>query len=381
MNDETLELLSAYLDGALPEAARLALEARLAASADLRRELEELRAVSKAVKELPKQPLPPGFLARLQARRARGDAPRDWVFLPPSLRPAVLALSCGAVALMIWGKVAVAPPEAPLHPRDAAPVTGAANAPASQFDVSGLAAGNGGAGQAGRDELLPALELKEETAAPAGAKRAARGRAAGQPYETNPAAASAPEPALTDRTMLAMTEEERSAKNERMFGYIEQEKKKLGIAKVLPKSGAVSAARGAALAGAPAIGAPAPTLLKQAQREGPAASDAALQAKAEGSGRLSPDAGLVFSDARSLASSWVLLGFPGNPPATDFSAGRLVLIKPSATKIVSVTADAAAVRLSYRTLRENEAPDPAKDRVAPIPAEPKTVLFFDASPR
>ena len=50
MNDETRELLSAYLDGALPEGERRALEARLASSAELRGALEDLRSVSKAVK-------------------------------------------------------------------------------------------------------------------------------------------------------------------------------------------------------------------------------------------------------------------------------------------------------------------------------------------
>lgn len=414
MNDETRELLSAYLDGALPAAERLALEARLSASADLRRELEDLRAVSRAVKALPKEPLPPGFIARLQARRARGETPRrDWVFLPPAMRPVALALSCGVVALVIWDKVAVEPPEAPLHPQYAAKVEGAAGAPVAQFDVSRRAAGGAGSGSTGgtvdgkslsvagpvgepvrRGDVIPAMEEREEKAAaksnlplaaPA-ASRGARAQAAGQPFATDGlAAGGAQELALTDRTKAAMTEEERSARNEQMFGYLEREKKKMGI-KVLPKKDSIAAMRGASLFGAaapaaPAVSAPAPTLLKRVEREGPAAADAVLAAKAGGPGRLSPDAALVFSDARGLASSWILLGFPGNPPAADFTLGRLVLIKPSATKILSVTADAGAVTLVYRSLLPDETSDPARDRVAPIPAEPKTVLIYDASPR
>jgi hypothetical protein len=422
MNDETLELLSAYLDGALPEAERRALEARLAASADLRRELEDLRSVSKAVKDLPKQPLPPGFIARLQSRRARGEKPRqNWVFLPPAMRPVALALSCGIVALVIWDKVAVEPPEAPIHPQYAAKLETAANAPTSQFDVSRRALGGGGASAldgssaerslsvAGavsepvrRGDVLPSLqESDDKAAAPALAAKSglssgagrfgSRARAAGRPFEANGGAAgvTAPsEPALTDRTRIAMTEEERSARNEEMFGYIEKEKKKMGIAQVLPRTNSIAAMRGAAGLGgeqaapaAPAIAAPAPNLLKKTQAEGLAAADAVLGRPTAGPGRLSPDAGLVFSDARSLGSSWVLLGFPGTPPATDFAAGRLVLIKPSATKIVSVTTDAGAVTLVYRSLLPDETSDPAKDRVAPIPLEPKTVLIFDISPR
>jgi hypothetical protein len=38
------------------------------------------------------------------------------------------------------------------------------------------------------------------------------------------------------------------------------------------------------------------------------------------------------------------------------------------------------VNIVYRSLNADEEADPARDRVAPIPSEPKTVLFFDASP-
>jgi hypothetical protein len=422
INDETLELLSAYLDGALPEGERLALEARLKASADLRAELARLVAVSKAVKDLPKEPLPQGFLVRFQARRARGDSPRqDWVFLPPIARPVALALSCGVIALVIWDKVVVPPTPAPLRGVNPAGVETAANAPISQFNVSKRAAGDGGieslpqsdvsrslsvagavAAPVERGESLPSLaenDAKSEAAAPAAAPSrvaavrgsSSRARAAGQPLTAaGPGAATAPEPALTDRTRIAMTEEERSSRNEQMFGFIESEKKKMGIAQVLPRDAsrhdplqAMSAAIGgqAVPPAAPAIAAPAPSLLKTASHEGSAAADSATAAKPGGPGRLSPDAALVFADARSLSSAWVLLGFPGNPPMMDFTSGRLVLIKPSATKIVSVTPDAGAVVIVYRSLLPDEASNSAKDRVAPIPAEPKTVLIYDVTPR
>lgn len=423
INDETLQLLSAYLDGALPESERSALEARLAASPDLRRELEELRAVSNAVKELPKEPLPPGFIARLQARRARGDTPTQvWVFLPPAARPLVAAMSVGVVALTIWNKVVVEEPLAVIHPQVAAKIEEAGDAPVSRFNVSARAAGgsssemdslgsSAGLGVANpvgeevrRGDVLPKLD-ELASGAPAAAPAAAipaspaavlqagaraPARAKGHPYGVGEArgAGAGGELRLRDRTRSTMTEEERSARNEEMFGFIEKEKKKMGIAKVLPRDGLASAARGAGLSGLddaqpplPAINAPAPTMLKKAAREGPAAADAVLKTRGAVSGRLAPGAGLVFSEARGLASSWVLLGFPGNPPAVDFSAGRLVLIKPSGTKIVSVTAGPDAVRVVYRTLDEDEESSPAKDRVAPIPPEPKTVLIFDASPR
>ncbi len=412
MNDENLELLSAYLDGALPEAERAAFEARLLASAELRRELDELRAVAAAVKDLPKEPLPPGFLTRFAARRAAGDTPKaDWVFLPPAARPVAFALSSAVIALVIWNKVTVAPEPALLHPPGAAEVSDMKAAPVSQLDfagrvsgaasvaaTTGLAAQNA-TGIAGavpeperRGESTPSVS--EKPAAPAAAPGfatppmaakgfARRARAFGSPLSDG--AGEGGGALLAERGAQAMTEEERSAKNEQMFGYIESEKKKMGIAKVMPKE-ELSGARllRADAPAAPKIAAASPSLLKKASQSVPATERLdALQAAGAGPGpgRLSPDAGLVFTDARSLASSWVLLGFPGEPPSVDFTTGRLVLLKPSATKILSVTPKPNSIDVVYRSLTPEETADPVQDRVAPIPSEPRTVLIFDASPR
>ena len=406
MNDETREQLSAYLDGALTEAERRDLEARLAASAELRGALEDLRAVSRAVKDLPKEPLPPRFMARFHARRARGDAPREhWVFLPPQARPVVAALSIGLVALVIWDRVTVAPESELLHSNEAVKVYDSANAPVSQLDLSrGTAGGAAGAASA----LSDAKSLEIAGAAPKAAREsdklayldgagqgvdslakakssvaAMRGsaRAAGAPVAAPTALNSAPE--LTDRTQLAMTEEERSARNEEMFGQLEKQKKMMGI-KILAKSEDGVTPSGPGVLGlrrpvAPGITAPIPTLLQSAKPSGAVAAESS--APAAGPGRLAPDAGLVFTDANGLSSSWVLLGFPGAPPSTDFRNGRLVIIKPSATKILSVTSDPSTVTVVYRSLLPDEASDPARDRVAPLPAAPKTVLIYDASPR
>src|SRR3954470_15331892 len=53
LNGNDLELLSAYLDGALSEAERTALEARLQTDAELRRELARLRATVDLIKTMP----------------------------------------------------------------------------------------------------------------------------------------------------------------------------------------------------------------------------------------------------------------------------------------------------------------------------------------
>ena len=435
MNDETREQLSAYMDGALPEAERLELEARLAASAELRGALEDLRSVSRLVKDLPKEPLPSGFLIRFQALRARGDAPRaDWVFLPPAARPVVAALSVGVVALVIWNKVTVQPDEILLHPPEAARVFGSANAPVAQLDlsrrfgaagaISGAASG-GGAGGAG-NTLSDAKSLEIAGAAPApsrgidklsyldkddgaasemkadsmavakkesiSAVRGASARAAGKPIAQDaaaPGAAPSAEPQLTDRTRLAMTEEERSARNEELFSQLEGQKKKMGM-RVLPKADDGDDRRAGFLGmreppAAPALSAPKPSLLQSGKAAGAAAGSVAVAAasapSAAGPGRLAPDAGLVFIDAGSLSSQWVLLGLPGDPPSADFVNGRVVVIKPSATKILSVTPGPDAVTVVFRSLSPDEESDPARDRVAPLPAAPKTVLIYDASPR
>lgn len=415
MNDENLELLSAYLDGALPEAERKALEGRIAASADLRRELDELREVSRAVKELPKEPLPAGFMARFQARRVRGDAPRpDWVMIPPMLRPVMVAASFAVVALVIWDKVAVPPEPEALHPPVAANVVDAKNAPVAQLDFSGrvtdakraempaAAAARSALGVDGvvpepvrRGDTAPYLAetasggsapadaLEKEASAPLRPAKAGA-RASGSPIAADSLSAARGAAAPAERGALAMTEEERSARNERMFADLERQKRKMGIAKVMPKQDAlVSAIQSLAAPAAPAapkVASASPGLLNRAPASMPAAEED-KPAASPGPGRLAPDAGLVFTDARSLSSSWVLLGFPGEPPAVDFASGRVVLIKPSATKILSVDAAPNSINVVYRSLAPEETPDPAADRVAPIPSEPRTVLIFDASPR
>ncbi|MDX6770829.1 MAG: hypothetical protein SF051_14940, partial [Elusimicrobiota bacterium] len=137
MNEETRLKLSAYLDGALPAEQAAALELDIAKSPELLRELEELKAVSKLVKDLPKEPLPVGFLQRLERRRAEGGAPaerRDWVFLHPTYRPVAAALSGFIVALVVWDKVA--DKSSVVMPYAAVAVKNAADAPPVQYELA-----------------------------------------------------------------------------------------------------------------------------------------------------------------------------------------------------------------------------------------------------
>ena len=391
MNHEYKEQLSAYLDGALPPAERAELEKRLQNSPDLRRELEELRAVSKAVKGLPHESLPPAFLAHFRTRRAQ-PARGEWVFLPPLVRPIAFALSCGVVALVVWDKTVTTPDPLPAHSLNEAAVTSRRAAPVAQLDFSkrlSATAGSLGAAHsaieasgvsgpvaemAGRGDVAPRLKDAESLSTNTQAQRQALAPKAAAPGGPTDA------PAAPERGSIAMSEEERSARNEQMFGFIEEQKKKMGIARVITKEEADERVK--APASSPVVGVAAPVLFKSAAASGPA--ETALENKPTASpdaGRLSADAGLVFSDAASLASSWVLLGFPGQPPTVDFSSNRVVLIKPSAAKILSVTSKPGSVDVVFRALTPGETSRPAADRAAVISREPQSVLLFDASPR
>ena len=156
MNDDIREKLSAYLDGALSETERRAVELEISRSEDMRLELEALRAVSAAVKGLPKEKLPAGFAARLEARRAREGStpPRDYFILPPSYRPLAFALSTAVVALVVWdGRQTSPDPVAQRVGWDSERVgmKSAAEAPPS-VDVSGQLSAMGSRGKALDDE-------------------------------------------------------------------------------------------------------------------------------------------------------------------------------------------------------------------------------------
>ncbi|OGR46325.1 MAG: hypothetical protein A2X37_07265 [Elusimicrobia bacterium GWA2_66_18] len=358
MNDDLREKLSAYLDGALPEAERLGLEARLTASADLRLELEGLRAVSKAVKDLTKSPLPPGFLARLAARRARVAAPRrDWVLLPPSYRPVAFALSSAIVAIAVWDQFnrTEAPPA---RTYEAVKVVPSSQAPTSQLDLSAKVTGTPEGGSSLETlkkisranvalEGMGLAERKEQDT------RADLPAAPGEPLGFKEDALS---PGKAAKGMT-MTEERRSSRNEELIGALEKEKRSLSIARVPPRGAGVSAVRGGSAG------------LDAAPLSTPAPADYA-------SGALSPDAGLVVVDDAGLAFSWTLLGLPGRAPSVDYAGRRAVLLKRSRTKLLETRSDPDRVSVYFRLLAPGEAADPAKDRFTTIPIEPKPVSLI-----
>ena len=96
LTDLDYELLSAYLDGALTESERTALESRLRDDRELRQELDALRATVQLVNQLPLRKAPRDFT--LTAAMVRPTAPR-WLIFPASA--AFSALSAAAAVILI----------------------------------------------------------------------------------------------------------------------------------------------------------------------------------------------------------------------------------------------------------------------------------------
>ena len=96
LSDNDLELLSAYLDGALTPGERAALETRLSTDADLRRELARLRATVDLVKGLPTLAAPRDFTLTPRMVRRSPTILTSAAFSALSAAAAVVLLLVGA---------------------------------------------------------------------------------------------------------------------------------------------------------------------------------------------------------------------------------------------------------------------------------------------
>lgn len=417
MNDEIREKLSAYLDGALSEMDRRDVEERLARSEELRLELEALRAVSSAVKGLPKQPLPVGFMARLEARRARGESPkRTYYVLPPSYRPLAFALSSAIVALVIWDKQTARTVYEPRPGWDSevAKVRSAAEAPAS-VDVSGQIA----AADARKADDAPETAKKEEgrkfgalstfgkhISAPgkplgfdegAGASANLLSGAAGMsgggglaksaaPAASAPAAPPAPQPAQVEAldgtktdSYNARSEEERSAINEKLYQDLEREKKSMGIAKIMDKDAEperedTSGREIMTLRASPEP----PSVAKRAARS-LAATRGAFKAKQSAPLERRPDGiavkALALRSADALFTAWAAAGLPGKPPEVKFPEQMaLFLAGPQGCGITDVQERKKLIVVLYKDAGFD---DPAA-RVRAVPLSPKPAVVKPA---
>jgi hypothetical protein len=413
MNEELKQKVTAYLDGALPAAEAAAFEREVAKSPELLAELEEQRAVSKMLKDLPREKLPVGFLQRLERRRAGADAPREreWVFLAPTYRPFAAALSGLIVAVVVWDKVGERP--LPVLPYEHAAVKSAADAPPVQFELAKNVAPAAAdklsgdlkkeaddAGYAATEDpgyAPPAVELPDDQRRQALVSKRERARAKGAPIgvedmapgsaiggagggaaagAASPAAepasmmelAAAPKPEEGKRAAAAVrgmaqapaamqapaaarpqTEEERSARNEEMYQAFEKEKRKMGIAGFAPKKDD-AAQRVLSAAG---IGT-APTRIDSATPNLLGAKDGVLPR--------------ALRSESAFRDAWFALKLPGDPPAVDFSQ-TMVVVLPEPGEVLTTKEAARELVVSWRRL-----PDagPA-ERLRPLPLSGKSV--------
>jgi anti-sigma factor RsiW len=399
MNDDIREKLSAYLDGALSDAERRAVEVEISRSEDMRLELEALRAVSSAVKGLPREKLPDGFMARLEARRLRdGSKPaRPYFILPPAYRPVAFALSSAIVALVVWDKNHV--PADPLEPKvgwesKKVAMKSAAEAPAS-IDVSGKLSSLGAGGAAGmaKDEAFDGRDAKEDSSLARSASGSTFGKhlnAPGKPVEVPEDVASAPQapaaaaaPAATDAlepnaengAFNARNEEERSAINERLYKGLEAEKKRMGIARILePESDAdkklsTGGREMLALQAAP----------ENARADGGRANVAAMRGAspaAKMKREAAPVKALALRSADALYTAWAAAGLPGGPPAVKFPGQMAIFLAgPQGSGIVSVQNRKKLIVVLYK---DSGFDDPsARVRAVAFSAKPVVVKLVE----
>lgn len=408
MNDAIREKLSAYLDGALPDAERRAVEVEISRSEEMRLELEALRAVSASVKGLPKEPLPAGFMARLEARRARDSKPeRDYLILPPAYRPLAFALSTAVVALVVWDKTRA--PEELIVPKvgwdsEKVSVKSAAEAPPS-IDVSGQLASMDSAESAAANELTAPAAKKEDAgdakgavstfgkhisapgkpievqengpaalAGAAGARRAAPVPSAERPIpdgaltkEQSDALDNLPDAGGQDGAMIARNEEERSAINERLYKGFEEEKKRMGIARIMEKD----ADEGRLAGGGREF------MALQATPEAPQVgrargSTAAVRGAAKAKGGAPVVKALTLKSAEALSAAWAAAGLDGEPPAVNFPDQMAVFLAgPEGCGIVGVRSGKKYIFVLYK----NEGFGEPSARVKAVAASPKPILL------
>lgn len=391
MNDDIREKLSAYLDGALSDAERRAVEVEISRSEELRLELEALRAVSSAVKSLPKEPLPVGFAARLDARRAREGAPeREYFILPPAYRPLAFALSTAVVALVVWDRT-VTKPEV-MEPRagwdsEVVSVKSAADAPPS-IDVTGAVSADNATDPreltAKKEDAALPPTLGKQLSAPGKPLEIAEDKAASSPAaapsrfipdwalskEQSDVLDNLPDaPGAGGGAMIARNEEERSAINERLYKGFEEEKKRMGIAKImdrdeesdrLPSGGREFMALQASPEAARVEGRPSVGAVRGAARS-KAGAPVAPVVKA-----------LTLKSAEALAAAWAAAGLRGEPPAVKFPEQMAVFLAgPEGCGIIGVRTGKKYIFVLYK----NDGFSDSSARVKAVAASPKPVLI------
>jgi hypothetical protein len=181
LNDDDLELLSAYIDNQLAAGQRGALEERLRHEPALRGALEELRGTVALLRDLPQVAPPRSFTLDPAAFAPRRSPLFGWLRMGASLASVLLVLTFAVDLVARGGSAASTASQAPAPNQQRSALTVATNAPAA--------------------EALPAppagapLAAQATAAAPAPAAAAGAAAATTAPEPTTaPAATTAPEP-------------------------------------------------------------------------------------------------------------------------------------------------------------------------------------------
>ena len=214
------ELLAAHADDAAPEAERAGLAAHLAGCDACRKEVLELKAVSKLVADLPRAELPVGFMTRLERRRRAESSPAAVpVWGVPPLRLAAFAATGVLVCFIFFREVRYR----------LAPQMLGDDGTVSSFSSSVAADGEA-------DEL--SVDAARRTMAARGAWSGMRQESAAEGAASQAAPASPMAlPGLAKARLKdtgAPLESSPSSSNEEIHAFLEAEKKRMGIKEIVP---------------------------------------------------------------------------------------------------------------------------------------------------
>lgn len=328
--------LSELLDGALSASDRSSVEKHLASCRDCARALERLRTAASLVKALPQQPLPTGFMQRLERRRAQGEGASSWT--PPPARLVAFAL-CSLMACFV------------LYDQ-ARQIMG---------NAQGMITGASG------ELALPSAAISTADLDQARSGKPARelARAKGEPY------AAVPAPATDSLAAVRGSDGAGGAgagyTNEMLQADLERQKKEMGIKGVVAKAPEGAAAAAALLRAADAAANSAvPQLNRAASAQALRAEEAAARKAAPQTGSAVPSAvaaenpppaptaraeGLIIVSDEERRQLWEKHGLHLNPPSVNWNKNRmLVVLAPdmaSAVEIIAVRTQPDKIVVAY----------------------------------
>ena len=301
-------LLPDFLDNELAGDRRAAVEAHLGSCASCRVELERLRSVGDLLRSLPQQPLPAGFMQKLERRRDnRQPQSRTYWLAPP--RAIAFALSGLILGLLVYDRARVMLP----------------------FGDSGFASDPSRL----PSPALSALDLEQARNAK---PPRALARAHGEPLdETGAIAVGSAGSASSGPT------------NEELQTYLEKQKKRMGIRAIAAKRGAALTLAQSDESGRTKLEAAVQPIRVDATKR-PANLKQAQETAAEG---------FVLRSEEERRHLWARFGLHLAPPSTNYSRNALVLVvapdMTTAIEILGVQTLQDRISVRYRLLEHMQA--------------------------